>query len=312
MEIDWKRAWYFISQILSLFGFAFIGLFASQSVALLIGQAFFNISFEKAADVIADPALEAGQVVFLRIFQMLTNFGTFALPVILYAKAYRYPFRNTLKLNSGVRGTQYVLITVFALAALFGLSLLSDLNGRFPFPERWKLAADQMEATQRRLIEAMMFMPSALHLVSNLFVVGMVAAFSEELMFRGILQPLFKNWTKNIHLGILISAAIFSAIHFDLYNFIPRMAIGVGFGYLFYWSGSLWVTILAHFLNNAIEVVVYYYRDSNSWFNYFLEIKYVPLIWGIGSMAVILGVMYIFKKQYHKPETRNAEHISEG
>ncbi|MCX6189361.1 MAG: CPBP family intramembrane metalloprotease [Bacteroidetes bacterium] len=298
MEIDWKRAWYFISQILSILGFVFFGLLVSQFLALYIGQQAFKYDYNRASEIISNPALDASQAMFLRLFQMLTNFGTFALPVFMYLKVYKYPMMGTLKLRKFISPLQFIYISVFAFAALFGLSLLSDLNHNIPLPEKFKLAAEQMDEAQQKVISGMMFMPSLMHFLANILVVGVVAAFSEELMFRGLLQPLFKNWTKNIHLGILISAALFSAIHFDVSNFIPRMAIGVAFGYLFYWSGSLWITILAHFLNNSIEVFIYYFKDHNSWCNYFIEVKYFPVVWGLASLVVTLGILYLFKKKH--------------
>ncbi len=297
MEIDWKRAWYFISQILSILGFTFFGLLVSYSVALFAGQQYFKCDTDHIESMLNNPSLEPAVAMFLRFFQMLTNFGTFGIPVIIYLIVYKYPVFSTLRLNKGISFLQIIGTLIFAVAAIFGMSLLSEFNHWLPLPESVNEAAQRMDETQEKLISGMMFMPSSVHLLANLIVVGLVAAISEELMFRGLLQPFFKNWTHNIHLGIIISAAIFSAIHFDLSNFIPRMAIGIAFGYLFYWSGSLWVTILAHFLNNSIEVLIYYYKD-NSWCNYFLEVKYMPVMWGIGAMAVIGGVMFLFYKKH--------------
>ncbi len=303
MEIDWKRAWYFISQLLSILGFVFFGMLLSQILALYIGQHVFKFDYAQSVAIISNPAQDVNQVMFLRLFQMLTNFATFAVPVLIYLRVYKYPIISTLKLGKLISPVQLLLILVFAFAALFGLSFLGDLNHAIPLPEKLQIAADQMAEAQQKMIDGLMYMPSVSHLIANIIVVGLVAAVGEELMFRGLLQPLFKNWTKNIHLGILLSAALFSAIHFDLSNFIPRMAIGVAFGYLFYWSGSLWITILAHFLNNSIEVLVYYYQSSNSWCHYFIEVKYFPVTWGLAAIAVIIGIMYVFKMKHLPAKT---------
>ena len=63
------------------------------------------------------------------------------------------------------------------------------------------------------------------------------------------------KWIKDAHLCILIAAVVFSAFHFDAVNFLPRFLLGAMLGYLFYWTGSLWLPIVAHFLNNAQFVV---------------------------------------------------------
>ena len=49
---------------------------------------------------------------------------------------------------------------------------------------------------------------------------------------------------------------IFSAIHFQFSGFIPRLLLGAYLGYLFYWSRSLWLPVLAHFLHNALSLLV--------------------------------------------------------
>ncbi len=310
MEIDWKRAWYFISQVLSILGFAFMGIFISYFVSILIGKVFFGYDLTRIEEIIRNPVEESHQVMFLRIFQMVASIGTYAMPVFIYMKVYHFKAFSTLKLQKPFSLLQGLLVIAFAFGAIFGLALLSDFNQHIPLPESWKIAAQQMEEAEQMMINSMMFMPTTIHFLSNIFIIGLVAALSEELMFRGLLQPLFKNWTKSIHWGIIISAALFSAVHFDLNNFIPRMAIAVGFGYIFYWTGNLWITVLAHFLNNSIEVAVYYYKDTYSWCNYFIEVKYFPLTWGIAGIALALGVLYLFRQ--NKKDANIKDEIAES
>ena len=97
---------------------------------------------------------------------------------------------------------------------------------------------------------------SSWDLISNLLVFAVLAGICEEFLFQGALQPLLMKWTKNPHLGILLTAFIFSALHFQFYGFIPRFMLGVYLGYLFYWSRSLWLPILAHVLHNALSLLV--------------------------------------------------------
>ena len=90
----------------------------------------------------------------------------------------------------------------------------------------------------------------------NLLMVAVLAAVGEELIFRGILVKLFREWTGNIHLAVIIPALLFSTLHLQFYGFFGRLALGIILGYLFVWSGSLWVPIAVHFLNNAMAVIV--------------------------------------------------------
>ena len=96
----------------------------------------------------------------------------------------------------------------------------------------------------------------------NIFMIALLPALGEELLFRGIVQKIFTQWSKNVHLGVWISAVLFSAMHVQFYGFIPRMMLGALLGYLLVWSGSLWLPIMAHFVNNASAVIFTYLFDK--------------------------------------------------
>ena len=63
------------------------------------------------------------------------------------------------------------------------------------------------------------------------------------------------KWTSNPHTIIWIAAILFSAFHLQFYGFLPRMILGAYFGYLLYWSKSIWIPVFAHFVNNAFAVI---------------------------------------------------------
>ena len=86
--------------------------------------------------------------------------------------------------------------------------------------------------------------------------IAILPALGEELFFRGIVQRIFISWTKNPLLGIIIGAFLFSFMHLQFYGFIPRFYLGIIFGLIYFWSGSIWLPILAHFLNNAAAVII--------------------------------------------------------
>jgi len=44
----------------------------------------------------------------------------------------------------------------------------------------------------------------------------------------------------------------------QFFGFLPRMMLGAGFGYFVYYSGSIWTSVWAHFLNNGTAVVLTY------------------------------------------------------
>lgn len=98
-------------------------------------------------------------------------------------------------------------------------------------------------------------------LLFNLLIIALIPAVGEELTFRGVLQQGLSR-RMNPHVAIILAAGIFSFIHFQFYGFLPRMFLGILLGYMFYVSGSLWTSILMHFVNNGTAVVLYYLNDK--------------------------------------------------
>ena len=114
-----------------------------------------------------------------------------------------------------------------------------------------------LEESAAALTEQMLNVDTVGGLLLNLLVIALIPAIGEELTFRGVLQQGLTR-RMNPHVAIILTAAIFSFIHFQFYGFLPRMFLGVLLGYMFYVSGSLWPSILMHFLNNGTSVLLYY------------------------------------------------------
>ena len=113
-------------------------------------------------------------------------------------------------------------------------------------------------AQSEQLLEGLLMRADLPHLVLNIIVIALCPALCEELFFRGALQQVLHRWFGNPHWAIILTAVIFSLAHGEIFAFVPRFLLGVVLGYLFYLSGSLWVNVCAHFINNALIVVLYY------------------------------------------------------
>lgn len=111
------------------------------------------------------------------------------------------------------------------------------------------------EDAARAQMSIMLGGDSVMNLVVSLLIVAVLAAFSEELFFRGTFQRLFTTANVNVHVAVWVVAAVFSAVHMQFFGFIPRLLLGAFFGYLLVWSGCLWVPVLAHMFNNAVYVL---------------------------------------------------------
>jgi membrane protease YdiL (CAAX protease family) len=183
-----------------------------------------------------------------------------------------------------------MLITTF-------IGLLLEWNMMISFPE-WLL---QFDINSEAIVIAFLKMDTIWDLFYTILVVAIVPAIGEELLFRGYLQQKLGNWLSNPHTAILITALLFSAIHFDIQGMIPRFALGVLLGYLFYWSNSLWLPILAHFVNNAQAVIFSYPLfkvDIGGW-SPISELESVNPMLAVLSLASVSLLLYILHQNIH-------------
>jgi len=211
----------------------------------------------------------------LEFFQVLQTIGLFILPPLLASYCFGAGIPSYLKLGKPSKPLVYLLTVFLLFASLPAINWLIDLNEAIRLPgflggvEAWM---KQTEEEAARLTEAFMQMDSPGSFLFNLAMVAILPAFGEEMLFRGLLQQLFRDWLGSIHLAIFLAAFLFSAMHMQFYGFIPRFLLGLAFGYLFYWSGSLWVAIFAHFINNGAAVTVAYLSQlgilSGDWENF--------------------------------------------
>jgi len=205
-------------------------------------------------------------VSLLKYFQLIQSIGFFILPAMLAGWFFEGNATGYLKLNKISPVTIFVVTTFIMFVSLPAINWLISVNEMMKLPqalhgvEQWMKDAEDQAA---QLTDAFLKTNTIRSLGVNLLVIAIIPAIGEEMLFRGILQRLFSEWFRNVHVAIVFTAFIFAAIHLQFYGFLPRMLLGVMFGYLFWWSGSLWLPIFAHFLNNGAAVVVSFLVSRN-------------------------------------------------
>ena len=195
----------------------------------------------------------------LRLIQLFNAAGLFIVPPIVYSILFGYKPLKFFKLNSKFSLKSTFMVLAIMIVALPLINWMAVANSSMHLPgfladlESWMRRSEE---SAKILTEALLNMETYGVLAANLIVVAIIPAIGEELFFRGGLQQIMQKGTKNHHLAIWITAYIFSALHMQFLGFFPRMFLGALFGYLFYWSGSLWLPIIGHFLNNGLAVLV--------------------------------------------------------
>ena len=262
----------FVSVILhTLLAVALVALFADNGMALIQNQDLSN----------------QASVNYLKLMQLFSGVGLFITPTLLYAYLTNFDFKFT-KLS---RQNTILVIAIMLLIPPF-IGLLLEWNMMIPAPE-W---LTQFDVQSEAIVEAFLQMGTIWDLFYTILVIAVVPAIGEELLFRGYLQQKLGNWLRNPHTAILITAFLFCAIHFHFQGMIPRFVLGVLLGYLFYWSNSLWLPILAHFVNNAQAVIFSYplFKVDSGAYSLLSETKIDPMmaLFSLVSVALLLYVLH--------------------
>ena len=84
----------------------------------------------------------------------------------------------------------------------------------------------------------------------------------------------------------------------QFFGFLPRFALGVILGYLFFYSRNLWTSILAHFINNAMGVLLMYSAFSENLNADIANLENTEISWyqAIFSISVVLLFFYLYIK----------------
>lgn len=237
-------------QLLVLALFMIGGMLISTSLSeLLILLIYHTPSMLEASD----------PVTAIRLSQTIITIGTFLLPALLFAYCQDRQWFNYNAANRKPPYSMTNIVLILSITLLPVVGILSAFNQSI-MPQEGTVAEfmRDLEESAEHILEIVTSQRSTWDLISNLLTFAVLAGICEEFFFQGALQPLLTRWTNNPHLGILITALIFSALHFQFYGFIPRFMLGLYLGYLFFWSRSLWLPILAHVLHNALSLLVDY------------------------------------------------------
>ena len=231
-----------------------------KSILLYLFLVIFGLLIGSLA-ALAISLMGHGSISSLKWGQAISSTFLFILPpIVLYLFTRQKPFQQIGFTKPNNITIMFVGIIVM-FAALPIISQLTEWNENMKLPASLAKLEEIIKAAEeqaQQMTEQMLAVTTFGGLVANLIVIALIAAVGEEMTFRGVIQQFLTKICKNAHIAIILSAAIFSAIHFQFYGFLPRMVLGIFLGYFFYMTKSLWTSILMHFANNALAIIAYY------------------------------------------------------
>jgi hypothetical protein len=262
----------FLRNFSPLMKIVFFGLMVVVTLlfTLLIGMMMAYVFF--GTDVLTQMMDMTGEAILSNIalqkyIQIISQLGTFIFPALVFAFLAGGKIAAYLKMDVPPRISTLLLSFVAILALLPFINWLMTVNEQVHLPEflsgleQWMRASEEQA---QRITDAFLSDTTVTGFIINIFMVGILAAVGEEFVFRGVGIRLLDEWMHNKHLAVWISAIAFSALHLQFYGFLPRVVLGVVLGYLFIWSGSLWVPIITHFINNGLAVILIYFYNKGS------------------------------------------------
>lgn len=241
-------------------------------VMMLVGNIlFFGLSGVLAitlwdVNIFASPQVlqrinNAEVVPVIRLFQAIQTIGMFLVPGIVWVILYKSPWQKGLRLKKSISieaitGSLLLIIVAFPM-----INALAEFNEMMNLPEWLNALEKNLRLTEERamqFMEALLKTSSAGTMLINIFIIGVIPAVSEEVLFRGVLQNEIESVTSKPILAVIIAAFIFSALHYQFFTFLPRFVLGIMMGLVYIWSRNLWVPIALHFFNNGLSVVAWY------------------------------------------------------
>ena len=291
--------------VLMLFSLILIALAGILFVGPMLGYLFiylnYGMSFLDFVDLIGNASAYPEYRTAILTVQGLNSIGAFILAPLIFMLFNQGPALKRFFPSKSLY-LHTVLIASLAVIALMAVNTyFGELNATFKFPEFMSGFESWARKMEDQLMEQTKFLTkfeSPGYFLLALVVIALIPAVGEELLFRGVLQNIFRHLTSNTHLAIWLSALLFAAMHFQFYGILPRMLLGALFGYIYWWSGNLLIPMLAHFINNALLLTLLYTNELGRTDFDVESTESLPL-YAILSFTLMTGIcLYYFRRFY--------------
>lgn len=233
----------------------------------------------------------------LRIATVVQDLFLFILPAVATAMIITRQPAALLAIDKLPPLPTTVAATVVLICSSPLMEAVIRLNDSVHLPDRFRefeAALRNMEDTAGATVEMLLNGNPTASLILGILIVGIMTGFAEEIFFRGAFQRILASCNMSHHAAIWIAAAVFSALHMQFFGFFPRMLLGAFFGYMLLWSGSLWLPVMLHALNNSLFVIFRHTTGNGSIPTDFLPPSVAMLL----SAIITIGVLWWLHRQY--------------
>ena len=225
---------------------------------------FFGLVFASIITAALTGILSIGSKPLLTISIVLQDLLVFIIPAFITARFITSKPMSFLKLNVTPHWRDIMFVILLLAISMPAMNYMVYLNEQLSLPDSLSAIEQWMRATEdaaKAVTDSFLTGNTLLGLLGCVLLLGVLTGLSEEMLFRGALQGTLIE-SRNVHFSIWLTAFVFSVLHFQFFGFVPRMLLGAIFGYLLVWTGSLWVPVIAHALNNSVVVISSYFHPT--------------------------------------------------
>ena len=278
------------------------------------GSLIFGTEMEK---MLLIPSSNAGikDNLSVRYVQVYQQVALFLIPSLIIIYLIRRENEAFLGMDKFPAIITILLIIILSLLTIPITSYTGMLNSKMNLPD-WLSGVEEWMITKEDsasdLTDLLITSSGFAAFSVNILILAVIPAFGEEMLFRGVLQQLLCRTFRSSHSGIWLTAIIFSTIHFQFFGFIPRLILGLSFGYLFYWSRNLWVPVIAHFINNVVPVIISYYAGWKELREKSMNLKDQGMMIPFVQIIFCILIFYYFWSEYRKRQKEESDQIHEN
>jgi hypothetical protein len=249
-----SRNFSFPGQLGILLGFIGAGIIVGALVSVIIWLIMTGRPILSMQQDMFDPKYYNA----IMMMQAVSTLFMFFLPVYFMALVcYRNPSKF-IGFNTHVNYKQILLVCAILILTFPLSGALAEATKMIPIPKAWEIKFKAMEAAREAQEAALININSFSRYIFSIVIIALLPAIFEEVCFRGGIQNILTRWFKGPWIAIILTSIIFSAVHASYYGFFVRFTLGIALGLVFYYSGSLWLSILFHFLYNGLQVTALY------------------------------------------------------
>ncbi|MBD5305475.1 MAG: CPBP family intramembrane metalloprotease [Bacteroides sp.] len=196
---------------------------------------------------------------YLLLVSVLQSVLAFIFPAWLVAFLCSSNPSRYLRLNNPANLRQYIGVLILLFIMGPAMNLIVEWNSNITFPDSLSGVYNIFKSLEDKAAvstDIILSDSSWWGLISGIAIVGCLTGFAEEIFFRAGLQNSLSTSGINVHVAVWSTAFIFSLLHFQFFGFVPRLILGACFGYIFYFSQSIWLAAFMHAVNNSSVVVM--------------------------------------------------------